>query len=296
MFFRYPANNLVIEVFLENESKEWNSSINGNQGNRLSPDQMQTFFKTNFFNNLKNRLESVWSGNEQYCGFCDCLRNKVYKIDFDDIGRKYGEDDAELNEWEVTKRKVKLGTPNEKDASGRKIRSSSGRKLINFNDMGVSNGEESYYSWPGGTDDKHVFKWSRWNNWKNQKPFMRCRFSYNVAGGAVGADVIGLSLTLQSEDDKNRGWISYDLSLIPTLQYLTPEETEQILKLSLVRKFLKVSLERMKPILEIPDEEIFKKINKPDKCTIDDIRKTKSVIRNTLKAVREPRANTFIYT
>ena len=52
----------------------------------------------------------------------------------------------------------------------------------------------------------------------------------------------------------------------------------------------------MKPILEIPDEEIFKKINKPDKCTIDDIRKTKSVIRNTLKAVREPRANTFIYT
>jgi hypothetical protein len=44
------------------------------------------------------------------------------------------------------------------------------------------------------------------------------------------------------------------------------------------------------------DEEIYEKINKPEKCTIDDIRKTKHVVKNTMKAIRERRADTYIYT
>lgn len=48
--------------------------------------------------------------------------------------------------------------------------------------------------------------------------------------------------------------------------------------------------------ISMSDDEIFKRINRPDKCTIDDIRKTKQVIKNTMSAVREGRADTYIYT
>ena len=43
------------------------------------------------------------------------------------------------------------------------------------------------------------------------------------------------------------------------------------------------------------DEEIFNKIGSPDRCSIEDIRKTKHVVKNTMKAIRERRADTFIY-
>jgi len=64
----------------------------------------------------------------------------------------------------------------------------------------------------------------------------------------------------------------------------------------MIRKFLKICVERIEKVLSIPDEEIFEKINRPDKCTLDDIRKTKRVFRNTLKAVKDARPDTFVYT
>jgi hypothetical protein len=44
------------------------------------------------------------------------------------------------------------------------------------------------------------------------------------------------------------------------------------------------------------DQEIYDKINAPEKCTLADIRKTKHVIKNTMKAIREYRHDTYIYT
>lgn len=38
------------------------------------------------------------------------------------------------------------------------------------------------------------------------------------------------------------------------------------------------------------------KIGRPDKCTIDDVRKTKHVLKNTLRAIKDGRHDTYIYT
>jgi len=216
IFFDYPRNNIGIEIFLETETVEWNSSINNKDGMRLSPEQMQQFFNTRFFRKLKSSLEKTWPCDKDpvFQGLRDGLVNKKYKTEFKDIGRITDAENCELNEWEVRRRKVKLGKPNEKDKNGNKIRSSSGRKLINFNDMGVSKGDEAYYSWPGGMDDKHIFKWSRWNNWKNQKPFVRARIAYSIDSFT---DMIGISMSPFEEDDKNRGFKSFNLSLEPIL-------------------------------------------------------------------------------
>lgn len=69
-----------------------------------------------------------------------------------------------------------------------------------------------------------------------------------------------------------------------------------MLELSIVQKFLKHSVKRLLKYVSMPDEEIYNRINRPDRCTIDDIRKTKHVIKNTLSAVRDGRADTYIYT
>ena len=69
-----------------------------------------------------------------------------------------------------------------------------------------------------------------------------------------------------------------------------------IMELDIVQKFLKNVIKRITKYLSIPDEEIFEKINKPEKCTLDDIRKTKKTIRNALDAIRNSRADTYIYT
>lgn len=69
-----------------------------------------------------------------------------------------------------------------------------------------------------------------------------------------------------------------------------------IMDLTIVKKFLKHITVRINRYLDIPDEEIFRKINRPDKCTLDDIRKTKRAIKNSLDAIRSRRADNYIYT
>ena len=81
----------------------------------------------------------------------------------------------------------------------------------------------------------------------------------------------------------------------PKLQYCTPIETKQMLNLTLIKKFLRNTLKRLNKFMSMSDEEIFNKIGSPDRCSIEDIRKTKHVVKNTMKAIRERRADTFIY-
>lgn len=73
-------------------------------------------------------------------------------------------------------------------------------------------------------------------------------------------------------------------------------ETTQMMDLTIVQKFLRNAYRRLKRFVDMDDEEVFKRINRPDKCTIGDIRKTKHMIRNSMKAIRERRADTYIYT
>ena len=66
--------------------------------------------------------------------------------------------------------------------------------------------------------------------------------------------------------------------------------------LTIVQKFLRNAYRRLKRFVDMSDEEIFKRIGRPDKCSIGDIRRTKHVIHNSMKAIRERRADTYIYT
>lgn len=201
-------------------------------------------------------------------------------------------------EYHLRRHKVKKGQPKLTNDKGEMLTSNSGRKLIHFTDQIVAKGKnEAYYTWPGNIYKKDgksdAYKWSRWHDWNKQRPVARCRFTI---GNGIHNDVIGLSISpIEDSTDKNRGWISYDLSLTPILQYLTPQETEEILKLSVVRKFIKEAERRMEEVLSIPSEEIYNNLNNKEKCSLEDINKTKQIMKNTLAAIKDNRVNNFIY-
>lgn len=57
MVFELPDGNEV-EIYLDTESKEWNSSVNGSR--KLTPDQMGEFFRTDFCRRLNDRIYRMW--------------------------------------------------------------------------------------------------------------------------------------------------------------------------------------------------------------------------------------------
>lgn len=158
---------------------------------------------------------------------------------------------------------------------------------MTFTDFGVKHNEqEAYFCWP---EKGKEFKWTQWADYKKIHPLIRMRFVHN-------SYCYGLSISPLTEDNENRGFRSYNLDLEPKLQYCTPIETEQMMDLTIVQKFLRNAYKRLKRFVDMDDEEIFRRINRPDKCEIGDIRKTKHMIRNSMKAIKERRADTYIYT
>ena len=276
-----PKKNLNIEIFLDTPSLEWNSVINGSK--QLSPEQMEQFFNTKFYHKIYNKLTNIWPSSDKLFGnLLNAIKNKKYSIDGASKDIEKIDEDGEFRKANIDPEKSR-----QKNAAGKQEYTRSGRKIITFSDFGVKHtDDEAYFSWP---EKNKEFKWSQWADWKKIHPLLRMRFKHNDY-------VYGISLSPFTDTSDNRGWRAYNLDLQPALQYLTPEETQQMLDLSIVQKFLKHSVKRLLRYLSIPDEEIYKKINRPDKCTIDDIRKTKHVIKNTMSAVRDGRADTYIYT
>ena len=273
-----PDGNEV-EVFLDPNDGEWHSSVNGGQGS-LSPDQMEQLFRTDFCKRVDSRLERLWPESDPYFGkLLEAVRSK--KVCLEPCGT-VTEDSNVFRKGNIDAEKSR-----QKNAAGRQERTRSGRKIITPSDFNVRHDEnEAYFVWPAKGKE---FKWSQWADWNKIRPVARMRLT-------VGQFTYGISFSPILEDNENRGAKSYNLDLEPKLQYLTPEETSEMLKLSLVQKFLRNAKKRITKYLEIPDEEIFEKVGAPERCTIDDIRKTKHVIRNTLKAIRDGRADTYVYT
>ena len=293
IFLDYPEYNLKIEIFLDTKSKEWDSLINGT--NRLSPEQMEQFFKTDFFKKIRSRLSDVWTKEDQFFnGLMEALNTRKIKIG--DVTK----DDTDMIDEESKRNDFGTGKidPNksrEKNAAGKQIRSRSGRKYIQPSDFSVKHDDnEAYFCWPDskGRGDEPEFRWSQWADYKKIKPLCRMRW----AMGTVNAHVYGLTISPMPEQNENRGFRAYDLTAQPPLQYLTPEETRMIMDLTIVRKFLNNVNERISKYLNIPDEEIYQIVNKPEKCTIEDIRKTKQAIRNAMDAIKNKRADNYIYT
>lgn len=63
VLFEFDDGNKV-EIYLETETKEWNSSINGSQ--KLTPDQMGQFFHTDFCKRLDDRIYKMWPKSDPY--------------------------------------------------------------------------------------------------------------------------------------------------------------------------------------------------------------------------------------
>lgn len=71
----------------------------------------------------------------------------------------------------------------------------------------------------------------------------------------------------------------------PPLQWLSKEENADLMKLSLFNKFIHFCIKRIQQYVEMDPNEIYKKINNPEKIEVADIVKTQSIIRKTLNNI-----------
>ena len=280
-----PSEQYDIHIFLDTQSKMWDSSVNGNM--KLSPNQMEQFFKTKFFDKVYNRVKKDWPLSDPfYRQLCDAITNKKLNICAPD--NNLVDEGGEFRKSNIDKNRSR-----EKNAAGVQTRTNSGRVIVTFSDFGVEKKDQAkYYCWPKIGSE---MKWSQWNiadkvydEEKANPKFVSMRFHH--AGYEYG-----LNLSLRPEIDKNRGWFAWNNDLEPHVQWTTPIETNQMFDLSIVQQFLSAAKKRIKKYLDIPTEEIYKQINNPEKITMDQIDATKKLIRQNLPLVIKPQADTYIY-
>lgn len=273
-----PINGmLMIELYLDRESRKWDSSFtfNGAAG-KLSPDQMGQFFRSNFYQQLKAKLEKEWPlSDDMYNGLFAGVQNCEMLIGFQQTLEEDADDDAQLSPQEIAKKREKRREKAKKDYQKAHY-SASGRKLMNFSDIGVKGSSGKFNCWPN--PDK-AFNWSTWKDWKKIKPLCRIRFDY-ANGHTYGASVSAIG-----DDYDHRGFRSYDLTEQPPLQWLSKNENADLMKLSIFNKFIKHCIDRIEKYVSIPTEEIYAKINNKDKITTEEIEATKNVIKKTLKYI-----------
>ena len=61
------------------------------------------------------------------------------------------------------------------------------------------------------------------------------------------------------------------------------------MKLSIVDKFIRHCIKKIEDALKLDPEDIYKNINNPEKITVDEIKKTMSVVRKTLNEIIKPK-------
>lgn len=275
LFEMDDGNN--VEVFLNPNTKEWDSRVNGSV--KLTPDQMGEFFGTDLCRMIDGRIQQIWPESDPYFReLLEAVRQK--KINLDPCGMM-------TEDGEFRKGNIDINRSRGKNAAGEQIYTNSGRKIISFSDFGVKHDDqEAYFVWP---EHGKEFKWSQWKDWKKIHPLLRMRFTHL-------SYTYGLSMSPLIKDDENRGFRSYNLDLEPKLQYCTPIETREMMDLTIVQKFLRNAYKRLKRFVDMSDQEIFDRIGRPDKLELGDVRKTKHVVRNSLNAIKDGRADTYIYT
>ena len=157
---------------------------------------------------------------------------------------------------------------------------------MHFSDLGVSSKSGKYFCWPRQGKE---FKWNSWKDWKKIKPFAKMYFKHN------GREYM-ISLSLFDENFDHRGFRGADVDWTPPFAWVTPAECDEIMQLSIVRKFLKQCLKRVKPYLEMTPEEVYAKIDKPERVDIKEIEKTMRVMKHVVKTVfKEQQADDYRY-
>lgn len=160
----YFDNGNKIEVYLDTKSKEWCSCVNDH--GVLSPDQMGEFFGTDLSKRIDDRLCQMWPESDPFFnGLVKAVKNK--KICVEPLGT-VDEDSNVFRKGNIDKEKSR-----EKNASGRQIRTRSGRKIISPSDFDVKHTEdEAYFVWP---EKGKEMKWSQWGNPDKLHCLARCR-------------------------------------------------------------------------------------------------------------------------
>ena len=125
------------------------------------------------------------------------------------------------------------------DQDGKRDYSGSGRRIVNFSDIGASSKGAEYYCWPRAGKE---YKWNSWKEWKKQKPFAKMTFKHNGRKYMI-------SISLFDEQFDHRGFRGADTEWKPPFAWLTPEECDKVMKLSIVKKFLKQCIKRVKSFI-----------------------------------------------
>jgi hypothetical protein len=255
---QFIANNTPITIFLDTETKKWDSNIVFNGINvKLSPEQMGQFFCSNFYSMLMAKLQHEWPlTDELYGNLYAGIANKEMLV-----GLNLQVSEADDNEFSHDRSET---------------HNASGRKYMNFGDVGVKGDSAKYTCWPKQGKE---FNWSQWKDWKKIKPLCRMRFKYS------NGHEYGISLSVIEKDYENRGFKSYDLTAKPILQWLTKEENIDLMKLSAISKFVRFCANRIQKYVDMDPKDVYEKINNPDNITIEEITNTQSKIRKTLNNI-----------
>lgn len=279
------SDDFIIDIFLDAESMEWDSRFRyGGRVCCLSPDQMGQFFSTEFYGKMTDSLARKWPITDPTFGrMFDAVLGKRMKVGLteEDLSG-LDEDDAQVDQ---PGKRTDLANK-DTTGDGQRDYTSTGRKIRTFGDNGVKGNSGRYYCWP---NPKFPFKWSQWKDWRKIKPLCKMSFVYNGRR-------YGIALSLYDENFDNRGFRGYDADWRPPLGWLTPGETDQIMNLSIVKKFTRQCVKNIKKYVGMSAEEVYKRINNKDKVTLDEIRKTMRVIKHVVNtALKDHSADTYCF-
>lgn len=251
---------LPVEIWFNPLTMCWDSHLlyNGVVG-KLSPEQFGQFFNSMFYMKLLEKVRKLWP-----------LSDKYHADLYQGLMAKQMQVGPELPLTE--------DADEDKDTEER-THTASGRKIVHFSDQNVSKKDAKFFCWP---NIKALYRQSTWKDWKKIRPLCRIRFKH-------GKITYGISLSAINDDYKNRGFKAYDITTLPHLQWLSKEETHDIMKLSIVDKFIRHCIKKIEDALKLDPEDIYKNINNPEKITVDEIKKTMSVVRKTLNEIIKPK-------
>lgn len=281
---QFEHNGKTFQIYLDAKDKVWNSFfIQDGHVAKLSPEQLDSFFSTQFYANLVNALSKKWPTKdptyaELWQVIMDCNCSTTIKEDEYSYGQHLDEVDQPGKRVDLANKDV--DHDNKRDYAG------SGRKIVHFSDLGVNSKSGEYFCWPR---EGKEFKWNSWKDWRKLKPFAKMYFKHNGRKYMI-------SLSLFDENFDHRGFRGADVEWTPPFAWTTPEECNEIMKLSIVRKFLRQCQKRLKPYLDMTPEEVYAKIDKPERVSLKEIEKTLRVMRHVARTVfKEQQADDYKY-
>lgn len=271
------GDDSVIDIFLDTDALAWDSKFAfGGKSCKLGPDQMGQFFRSEFYRGMAKYMSEKWpTSDPTYARLMDAVVKKRMLVGAP----------GELTEVDQPGKRVDLANK-DTTGDGKRDYTSTGRKIMTFGDNGVKGGSGMYYCWP---NPRYPFKWSQWKDWERIKPLCKMTFVYN-------GRTYMITLSPFAEGYENRGFRGADLDWDPPLSWLTPGECEQVMKLSVVRKFTKECAKRIAPYMSMSAEDVYEKINNKDKITLEEIRRTMGAIRRTVDSVlKKNQADTYCW-